>query len=69
MIPEVRHALVSDILISGHWYSVIEGSYTQRGEMFSARLGNFPERKRGELPSGEVTGRLHDVQAWKFKAD
>jgi hypothetical protein len=67
MIPEVRHALVTELLIAGHWYAVLGGSYTQRGEMFNARLGNFPKHDGTAMAPGEVTGRLHDVQAWKFK--
>ncbi|MGE3074942.1 MAG: hypothetical protein AB7N24_02335 [Dehalococcoidia bacterium] len=67
MIPEVRHALVTDILLAGHWYAVLDSSYTQRGEMFNARLSEFPERGGPRLDAADVVGRLSDLQAWKFK--
>ena len=67
MIPEVRHALVSDILLAGHWYAVENGSYTQRGETFNARLAKFPAREGDAIVPAEVVGRLGDVQAWRFK--
>jgi hypothetical protein len=67
MIPEIRHALVTDILLAGHWYAVIDNSYTQRGEMFNARLSEFPERSGTRLTASEVSGRLTEIQAWKFK--
>ena len=65
MIPEIRHKLVSAILLAGQWYAVDGESYTQRGEMFNARLSGLPGSDQPE--TAEVTGRLADVQAWRFK--
>lgn len=69
MIPEVRHALVTDILLAGHWYAIVNNSYTQRGEMFNARLAEFPPRTGARLDQADVVGRLSDVQAWRFKQE
>ncbi|MEO8540303.1 MAG: hypothetical protein ABI577_11225 [bacterium] len=65
MIPEIRHKLVASVLLSGTWYAVEGESYTQRGEMFVARLSGLPRDAAGG--TAEVTGRLADVQAWRFK--
>lgn len=53
--------------MAGHWYIVEDESYTQRGEVFNARLSGFPRRGNESEPAAEVIGRISDVQAWKFK--
>ncbi len=65
MIPEIRHKLVAGILLAGQWYGVEGESYTQRGEMFVAKLSGVAGTSAGEL--AEVTGRLSEIQAWRFK--
>lgn len=65
MIPEVRHKFVAGILLAGQWYTVEGESYSQRGEMFVAKLSGLAGTSAREV--SEVTGRLGDIQAWRFK--